>query len=384
MLVRGSADPIAPAAGRGRMGRRRRAALARLTPGDRHALGMWAGAHAALAIIAWLAGWISGSRSIYQNLLGTYGQWDTAWYQTIAAHGYFSGHQNPVSAAFLPGEAAAMAAMHLLVRNWILAGLTVSLIAGAVALVCLNRLGGSQTTLLILTAPAAMYLAVGYSEALFLALALPAWMAARRRDWLAVGLLTALAGLVRVNGLFLLAAVLLAAATTDRGCRRRALALTSIGFVGPAVYEVYLRAGSGSWTDYLQANRRGWGLRFVGPWQSFKNTWDRAFSPGLAPDQAAMYQVEMACMAVGVALTLVLLWRRQWPEAVYCGLTFAVLGTATFYQSVPRALLLCWPLYVLVAQGAQRRPWVRQVYVWTCAPAAVIVAVFFFAGRWGI
>jgi hypothetical protein len=186
-----------------RLSRLAHTTLSRLTGADRRILGLWAGAHLGLAVLAWMASWINGQRGIYNALLGTYGQWDYAWYQNIAAHGYFSGQSfGSAERVFLPGDPAALVAVHLFVRDWVIAGLLVSLVAGGVALVCIGRLGGERAALYMLTAPAAMYLIVGYSESLFLALALPAWMAAKRRNWPLAALLAALAGLVRVNGLF--------------------------------------------------------------------------------------------------------------------------------------------------------------------------------------
>lgn len=365
--------------------RQRASALTtRLTETDRRVLGIWVGAHLALAVLAWMSAWIIGIHGHANPLLGVYGQWDAAWYQNIAAHGYFSGHGAGRDAqAFLPGLPLVLAAVHLVVPGWIATELLVSFAAGAVALVCLGRLAGERAALYLVTAPAAMYLMVGYSEALFLALALPAWMAVRRRDWPLAALLAALAGLVRVNGLFLIAALVVAAATSERGGRLRASAWASFAAIGPALYEAYLKAHTGSWTAWLTAND-AWDLHFVGPWRSLTNTWGRAFGPGLQPARAAMYQIEIACMAVAVLLTLALAWRRQWPEFVYCFLTVAALGATTYYQAVPRALLVMWPLYMLVARAAGRRTWLGHVYLWTCVPLAVLVAVLFFLGAWAL
>lgn len=361
------------------------AATRRLSERDRRILGMWFGARLGLAVLAWMSSWIDGKRGAYDGLLGIYGQWDYLWYRAIAAHGYFSGRSGGEAArAFLPGFPVVLAAVHLVVRNWVASGLLVSLVAGGVALVGIGRLGGERAALYLLTAPAAMYLMVGYSEALFLALALPAWMAARRRDWLLAGVGVSLAGLVRVNGVFLAAALLIAAATSVRGGRLRAMAAASIGFVGPATYVAYLWAGTGLPTAWFAASRAGWGLHSVSPWSAWATTWHMAFGNAMSADRAAMFQLEIACILVAWALTLVLLYRRDWAEATYCGLAAAVLSCTTYYQAVPRAVLVMWPLYILAARAAEKRPWVGQVYLWVCAPLAVVVAVFFFLGKWAV
>lgn len=324
---------------------------------------------------------MKGRPSFYDALLGNYAQWDVNWYVNIAGHGYFSGRgPGPDAYAFPPGEPVALAAVHLVVRNWTVAGLLISLVAGGVALICMTRLAGERAALYLLAAPATAYLMVGYSEALFLALTLPAWSAARRRDWPLAAVLAACAGLVRVTGVFLIAALLLEAATSKRGQRLRATAWACVALVGPAAYETYLWAGTGSWTAWFTASQGGWDLHFVGPWASLKETWDAAFGGGVQPEPAVMFQFEIAFMAVGLALTLVLLWRRAWPEALYCGLAVVSLGTTTYYQSVPRAVMLMWPLYALIARAARRRPWVGRLYLWVSIPTAVLIALFFFQG----
>lgn len=390
MLVRATADTqdVLPRASNSRIRRfhgHAQELVRRLTAADRHNLGLWLGAHLGLAVICWMCAWLDGKRSIYTGLLGDYDQWDAQWYTTIAGHGYFGGNSNgPDGYAFLPGQPILMALVHLAVRNWDAAGLVLSLIAGAVVVVCTGRLGGERAALYLLTAPAAMYLMVAYSEATFLAFALPAWMAARRRKWPLAALLAACAGLVRIDGMFLIAGLLVMAAASERGGRIRAALWACVALAGPALYEVYLRAETGSWSAWTWANNDGWDLHYVGPWQSFRNSWDRAFGHGMAPDRAAMFQLEIACLAATLALTLVLAWRRAWPETVYCGLAVIALGTTTFYQSTPRALLIMWPLYVLTARAAEKRPWVGQVYLWVCAPLAVITAVMFFLGEWAV
>jgi mannosyltransferase PIG-V len=358
-----------------------RAQLARLSGRERRVLAQWGMAHIAIALMCWATAWMKGRPSFYQALVGNYAQWDVNWYQGIAAHGYFSGRgPGPDSVAFFPGYPALLAGVHLVVRDWTVSGLLISAGAGAVALVCMTRLAGERAALYLILSPAAVYLMVGYSEALFLALALPAWMAALRRDWQAAALLAAFAGLTRVTGLFLIAALLLVAAARERGQRARALAWLCIAPAGPALYEVYLWAGTGSWTAWFTASRNGWNLHFVGPWTALRNTWGWAFGGLIAPQPAVMYQIEIAFMAVALALTLVLLRRRAWPEAVYCGLAVVTLGTTTYYQSVPRAVLLMWPLYMLIARAAIRRPWVGQVYLWLSIPLATLIGWYYFLG----
>ncbi len=62
-------------------------------------------------------------------------------------------------------------------------------------MVSLARLArGRRAVLYLLTAPAAIFLMLGYAECLFLALAIPAWHAAARGRWWRAALLAGLSG----------------------------------------------------------------------------------------------------------------------------------------------------------------------------------------------
>ncbi len=90
----------------------------------------------------------------------------------------------------------------------------------------------------------------------------------------------------------------------------------------------------------------------------------------------------MVAVAVGLSLTVVLLRRARWGEAVYVGLSVLALATSTFYLSVGRATLLWFPLWVLLAEAGQRRRWVHAAYLGTAVPLMAVGVLGFTAGRW--
>jgi hypothetical protein len=64
----------------------------------------------------------------------------------------------------------------------------------------------------------------------------------------------------------------------------------------------------------------------------------------------------------------------MWPELTYVGLTAAALLTSSFYQSVPRSMIACFPIYLLAASccAEQRHRWaIRTLGV---ASAVLLVA----------
>lgn len=373
---------------------------------ERDVLALYLVTRAGVWITAYCSGRLftgDGSAHRAPSMMSRWQQWDWAYYLHIARDGYFAvpGAEGAPTAdnreAFLPGYPLLLRAVHgLLVPNWTAAGLLISFVAGAVAVLALARIaqwelpggsGGSHAVFYLLLSPCAVFLAAGYTESLFLALALPSWLAARKGRWpLAAGLACA-AGAVRVNGLFLAAALLVQFLMTVRQRPRRGwwrrvpwpAALPVLPFV---VYSAYLHSRTGDWMAWKHAEERGWYRQFHSPWQAWGHTWTAAFSHTQTTPYALLFQCELVGMVVGLALLGVLLRTRRWPEAVYVALTLWALGTSYWYMSVPRASLLWWPLWVLLARWSLERPWLRTAYVAAVAPVTTVLTVAFTSGRW--
>ena len=142
-------------------------------------LGAWVGSRVAL-LVAVVAAW---QLSANRQLLGGWDSWDVTLFRKIAEFGYdgYPTHYPDQNvAAFFPGFPLVLRAAHLVVPDWTAAGLLVSFVAGAVAVVALARLSGlagvdgSRAVLYLVASPYAVFLAAGYSESLFLAFASPA------------------------------------------------------------------------------------------------------------------------------------------------------------------------------------------------------------------
>jgi Mannosyltransferase (PIG-V) len=358
--------------------------LARLSPDDRAALGIWAAAHAALLVLAWAAAWAFRSTLAHAPLTGGFERWDAVLLRNIAQYGYFGPHTIPNNAAFFPGYPMALSAAHLLLRNWVLSELAVSAVAGCFAVVSLARLAGhSRAVVYLVTAPAAIFLMVGYSEALFLAFAVPAWRAATSGRWWRASLLAGLAGLVRPDALFLIPALALMALVREQGRRRLArAAIACAALVGPAAYELYLRTQTGSWMTWSRALRTGWDLHLSTPAQALRTTWWAAFRHAFSASTAFEFQVELGAMAVMVIATVAFACWRQWPEAAYCGVAVIAFGTSTWYSTCPRTLLVLFPIWVGLARLAARRPWVTGAYLAISGPVAVVLGMLYLSGQW--
>ncbi len=413
--------------------------MAPLRPGDRAALRAWLVTRFGVLAISLTASAVWSYGDLRDSFLDRWTQWDVDLFVEIAKWGYAGDPTKPGDAglpAFFPGLPIVLRALHPIVASWWLSALLVSFVAGGVTVVALARLGdldgpgalaridapgrsggpgetgplggtggsgagagagagddarnggddagekggkagarGPKAALALAVSPYAVFLFAGYSEALFLAFALPAWLFARRRQWVPAVLCAAGASCVRVTGLFLGIALIVEFLVADR--RWRSATWLAVPFLPILGYTVYQWGRTGDWLAWQHAQQEGWGRSLTWPWDSFRTTWNAAFA---THDQfTTAFRVELVAAALGVALTIWLLARRRWAESAYVGLQMASLLTSAFYLSIGRATLLWWPLWLAI--GGLRRP----AYIAVLAASVPILAaevVLFTSGGW--
>jgi hypothetical protein len=343
------------------------------------ALVVWLGSRAGLLLMT-LLGVAAG------EYLDKWRLWDAELFVTIAEHGYDGepGTRPDVGLpAFFPGMPLALRAVHFVVPDWSAAGLIISLVAGAVAMVALAKLAelegarGWAAVLALVLFPTAVFLTAGYSEPLFLAFAIPAWLAARQQRWPAAAVLAAGASCVRITGLFL-AVALVVEFWQRRQPVRRAPWLV-VPFLPLVAYSYYHFTRTGDWLAWKRAQEAGWGRELVWPWDAWTVTWQAAMGEGEA---AVPFRMEIAGAVVAVAALVWLLVLRRWSEAVYVGLQAAALMVSAYYLGLPRSLLLWFPLWVVVAGVATRRPWLLVAYGLVSGPLMVLNTIRFLSGAW--
>lgn len=358
----------------------------------RAGLSVWLASRLAVAVLALGGTWqLSGARTAaVPGFLARWEHWDAVLLRKVAEFGYAGRPEHYADRgieAFFPGFPLVLALVHRVVPDWTAAGLLVSLVAGAVAagwlarLAALDGLPPDRPVLYLVLSPYAVFLAAGYSEALFLCLAVPAWWCARTGCWRAAALLVAGACAVRVTGLFLAVALVVQYAVSGRR-RRRDAAYLLAPFAVLLAYSAYLGALTGDRLRWVHAQEEGWGRRTTDPWTALSRTWDAALSSPQGAEYAWAFRGEIAAVVVGVLLTVVLLRRARYGEAVYVGLQVVAFATSSYYLSVGRATLLWFPLWLLLAEAAQRRPRLHTAYVVLAAPLMATGVLAFTSGRW--
>ncbi|MER5766898.1 hypothetical protein [Streptomyces sp. NPDC001985] len=202
--------------------------------------------------------------------------------------------------------------------------------------------------------PMALTFLMAYSEALFLALAAGALLAAHRRRWLLAGVLAFLTGLTRPAALALALALALAALLELR--RRRDLAWRPIAAVvlacaGTPVYLAWVGERSGQLNAWFVIQEAGWGTH----WDNGAAFVDFLRGTFLRSDD--WVPLSTAVLLVLAVCATAVTWRRGvWPPLLVYGTTVLVLtlGQSNYYHSKLRLLIPAVLFLVPLAQALAR------------------------------
>ena len=366
-------------------------------------LRIWLLSRVPMALITWAVVWtgFGYTTKLPHGWASVWQRWDWLRYYSIAADGYSLRARHGASIAFFPGYPIILYVVHLFFRSWVYSGLLISFVTGAIACMALVRIiameaesaglsaAGARTAardglLMFVWAPAAVFMAAGYTEAPFLACALWAWIAARRGRWLVAGILLAVAASIHINGLFVLASLcVLFLQSRPRGLRGWLRGWPLVLPVLPvAAFMVYLHHLTGNWNAWEHAESSGWNRHLSYPWHTLAETWHYAFGRYLIAENAWEYQLELVVTFIGIALTLWLLYKRRWAEFTYVALSVGTLATSHVYLSVNREMLSWWPLWAMLGVWSVRKPWFRGVYLTFSAPVMFAITYMFLSGKW--
>ena len=334
-----------------------------------------------------------------EGFLDVWARWDARHFVVVAEHGWEGPIAEPARpAAFFPFYPLAIRALATIGFPYIAAGLLISTIASVVACAYLIRLAdeelgagaGRRASLYLLLFPTAVFLAAPYSEALFLAGAIPAFYYARRRRWLAAALPAAVAMGSRAAGLFLLIGLgfeYVRQGFVDRrwgGTRARdVLVCVAIGATPLVAYGLYLWAVRGTPWQFLIDQEQGWGRDFpTAPWRAFVATWNTRTGLDYPTNWIFAWRIEIIAALTGVCLSLWALVKREWGYAAYMGSFTVTLVMSTWYFSIPRMLLSYFPAMLFLAEATQHRPSRHEMALVAMAPIATLGVVVYTRGAW--
>ncbi len=292
------------------------------------------------------------------TVIDVWARWDSDWYVQIAQHGYVWPSARP---AFFPLYPLLVGGFgHVLGGHYVLAGVLVSLAAGAVAFVLfadlaelkLGASGALRATVFLAIFPTTLFFGAVYSESLFLLLSVAAFLLAERGRFRLSGVAGGLAALTRPVGLALLPA--LAIIVWRSPARRRGLGELAVAPAMFALYPLALWIWLGHPLAFLTAQSGIWRrhLSVYGPLGGFVE----GFRQHAAKDVAV---AAILVFLAGVA------WRRL--GAPYGAYAFTSLALPLTWPSDTHALwsiarfgLVLFPVVFAIASLTKRR-WAAAV-----------------------
>jgi 4-amino-4-deoxy-L-arabinose transferase-like glycosyltransferase len=334
--------------------------------------------------------YVTSATGLNGALAGMWLRWDTPWYLEIAAHGY--GCYG--SSAFMPLYPLLIRGLSFLTGgNNLAAALLISSVASFFAFYLLYQLASELTgsaeiaraaVVALAVFPVSFFLMAGYTEALFLALAIGAYLAARRERWLLAGALAALATLTRLQGILLLAPLLLELLLAQRQRlkdRRPWLALL-LAPAALALFVVFIRLTQGlsfPW-EPLSAARGSWHLHYVWPWQGILADLGALIA---RPDAGTLLSFKLfdPLSAILFAACAALAFRRlHLPLAVFMAvmwLSSVIKVTADGYTtSISRYMLALFPAFIVVGMLIIR--WPRLARIGAGIVSGILLSVYLF------
>lgn len=327
--------------------------------------------------------------------------YDGDHYLRIARVGYFTTlHGRPLfDEAFLPGlplliRGLGMAlglTLHPDFATLELAGLTIGWLGALVAGVLLAEAAASHgpraqswVCMVLFLAPAGVFLNAVYTEGSFLALSVASWLLARRGRWLWAASLLGLAAAIRVNALFLvpmLCLELYRRHPAPGAWLRRAGCSVLMVLAAPVTFWLYLLERTHQPGYWFTVQHVGYG-RARSPLPS--TVWRTV---GMVRHGLWFVQYQAVLELLAVALFAVaairLAWVREWGLAVFVLVSLASLSQGPVFLSVPRNVLDCFPVLLVLSITLSRTPrWLRCGFLLLSATCMVVTASTFLLSHW--
>jgi hypothetical protein len=356
--------------------------------GLRASLPIWLASRVVVTVLSFASSHVLGAYSGrgVPNFIRIWDRWDVGLFTKVAHYGYLSPKYPERTEVDFPGLPLILRAVHLIVPNWVAAGLIVSLVAGAATSAALwslaaaelpaDRFAGARAVIAMVVFPYAVFLFAGYSEGIFLAGATCAWLAARQHRWAVAGLCACVSTASRSSGLAVVLAIGVQYLVTEKRIRRNAAWLL-LPLLPLAGYLSYLWVRTGHWDAYTRAESY-WHRASAWPWQGFTTTWHAALDGSENSAFQVFWWAEIAAALVGLLLTLALLREKRWGEATYVGILILIPISSSYWDAGVRAILVAFPLYLWLSRHLRT----SYAYALLSAPLMAVFVVAFTQGSW--
>lgn len=307
----------------------------------------------------------------------------------MAEHGYTI----PFQLAFPPGYPWAIRALHPLTNSYLSAGILLSVGSTGLYLFLVGRLirkystkeTATRAVALQFLFPAAYFLLVPYSDALFLLLTTLAFLAYENKKHISLGLFAGAATLTRSLGIVLLPTLLYGVwSDTSRTIKNKLLRSLPLASIPAAAlihyYLVYQETGNwlGLFSIHAQEGYRS--LSF--PVLPLLQTLHQIVT--LSPSAYTIQVVYAVGLTTGAGLIVSLVGFRYLPRmyALYAFLYMILIASFTFGISNPRYVLSAFPLFWTLGALTERRPVLYLFLIAIFSGLLALEASTFARGHW--
>lgn len=363
-----------------------------LTASDRSIIAMVVIIKAAVLAFGTLAFQITNNGAIgsLAHVASLWNRWDGPQYLLIARRGYAAAGDRRLALAFFPLYPWLVRMAALVIGGAVLSAFVVAAIASVVAGVALARLFAldyperlaRNAVWFMFIFPTSYFLHTDYSESVFLALVVASFLAARRERWMTAGALGALTAMTRPNGILIVPALGAEALSQWWRMRRFEWRWLWIGVaaLGLGVHLIVNYRVTGDALAFVRVEREHWAHATVAPWRGIAA--NIGISRDWGPHDAAMIGSQVLFyLAVGLAggVAAALMLRPSY--AVWMGLNWLLFASQSWDISAPRYTLMMFPLFLLIAMLARRRPWNTAITVWSLLWLGLFTSEFV-QGHW--
>jgi len=321
-----------------------------------------------------------------QGWLQVWNRWDSLHYLDIAQYGYAA---DPVSKAFYPLFPWATRFVAHFTSTTLVAAFITSGIASVVAVFLLRRLTelefsaavARRTVWFFLIFPTSYFFHIAYSESLFLALALGAFLAARRNHWVWAGGVGALCWMTRPLGAALVPALAVEAAHQWWTTRRWNWRWLWIAIV-PAGFAVYLLINwklTGNPWAFVETRKKIFIQEFSYPWVAIRSAIGNL---NRNPSQSEMVgRMEFIFAMIGLLCTVVSWFKLRPVYATWLTVSWLLGTSVTFLQSTPRYALTMFPIFMLLALATRNALW-RGLLSFVSLLYLAVFSILYIRGWW--
>ncbi len=304
------------------------------------------------------------------DIIFLWNRWDAPHYIDIAKNGYTAVGEGRYFIVFMPLYPFLIRVLAFFIRNYEVSAMLISNFASVFACLYLYRLAKidySHSTALksvfyFAIFPTSYFLTAGYTESLFLFLAIGCFYYARKGNWFPAGVTGMFASATRITGLILIPALICEFYSQKTNFKsesksknvKDALFLCMIGF-GFISYLMLNYAVFGDAFAFLEVQREHWFKHLAPPWEGLLGAlWSILWRE--PAEKVLVGGAELVFGLFGLICIIYAFITKLRPSyTIYMLLTWLAVASTSYWLSMPRYTLSMFPIFIVLAIIGDKR-----------------------------